>query len=228
MRTNTLCSLGLAMVIAAGACGAEAMGSIVISDGTFANSHWTLVARPYGPGGGSGSGQQVLSGGAGDNGAARRTSNQAGNGNSGSYNASIYTAMTYTPSVSGALTGLSIAFDSRYIDGLSAIGAVVEQSGLTWMWGYEINTPGWQRWTFTPTSSDWFLINPSGAQLGAGPDFSSSGGPMRFGYYTANGATNSGYTHSGLTDNFTVSFVPAPSAAALIGIMGLGAIRRRR
>ena len=207
-----------------------AAASVVISDGTFNDANWTLVQRPYGPGGGSGSGTQVLTGGAGDNGPARQTSNSAGPSNSGSYNASIYTAFTYNPAASGPLTALSISIDARFINGLSAIGSVVEQSGLIWMAGNAINTPSWQTYTFTPVAGDWFLINPSGGVSGPGPDFSAAGAPMRFGFFTANGTSAGGnpYTHVGLNDNFVVSFIPAPGAAALLGLGGLMAARRRR
>lgn len=220
----SLALIGLA--VAAQPAGA----SIVISDGTFNDADWILVPRPFGPGGGSGSAMQVLTGGAGDNGPARQTSNTAGPNNSGSYNASIYTAYAYNPSVTGPITGLTISIDAHYINGLSAVGAVVEQAGLVWMIGYGINSPSWQTYTFTQASGDWFLINPGGLVTGPGPDFSATGGSMRFGFYTANasGPSGSGYTDSGLNDNFVVSFVPAPGSAAALGIMGLLSARRRR
>lgn len=207
-----------------------ASANVVISDGAFNDANWTLVARPYGPGGGSGSATRVLTGGAGDNGPARQTSNSAGPNNSGSYNASIYTAFTYNPAASGPLTALSISIDARFINGLSAIGAVVEQSGLIWMAGNAVNTPSWQTYTFTPVAGDWFLINPSGGVSGPGPDFSAAGAPMRFGFFTANGTSAGGnpYTNVGLNDNFVVSFIPAPSAAVLLALSGLIAARRNR
>lgn len=207
-----------------------AHAAVVISDGTFSDSSWILVPRTYGPNGGSGSGSQVLVGGAGDDGPARFTANSAGPSSSGSYNASIYTGFTYSPAASGSLTDLSISIDARYMNGLSALGAVVEQGGLIWMIGYAINTPTWQTYSFTPASDDWFLINPNGSELGPGPDLSTSGGPMRFGFYTANGTSAGGasYTNSGLNDNFVVSFVPAPAGAAMLCCGGLLGARRRR
>jgi hypothetical protein len=208
----------------------QAHASIVVSDGTFADNDWTLVARPYGPGGGSGTGTQVLLDGAGDNGAARQTTNFAGPNDSGSYNASIYTAFTYSPAASGPLSALSISFDSRWVDGLVSLGAVVEQNGLIWMAGYALNTFSWQTYTFTTAGESWFMINPSGGVLGTGPDFSASGSPMRFGFWTGNGTGPGGiqYTRTALVDNFVVSFVPSPGAAAVLGLGGLLAARRRR
>lgn len=209
---------------------APAYASVIVSDGTFLDSNWTMVSRTYGPNGGGGSGVQVLTGGAGNNGAARLTSNSAGANNSGSYNASIYTAFTYNPAVSGALTNLSISIDARYISGLSALGAVVEQGGVIWFAGYQLNTPDWQTYVFTPVAGDWFLINSNGGELGPGPNFSAAGAPMRFGFYTANGSGPGGspYTNQGFNDNFVISFVPSPGAAAVLGLGGLLAAGRRR
>lgn len=210
-----------------------ASASVVISDGTFNSANWSLVQRPYGTGGGGGSATQVLVGGAGDNGAARQTSNTAGPSNSGSYNASIYTAFTYTPSISGPLTGLNFSIDARFIDGISSIGCVVEQGGFIWLTGNAITTSGWTTHNFTPsTGADWFLINPTVPYVvvGPGPNFTASGTPMRFGFYTGNGTSAGGntYSHTGLNDNFVVRFVPSPGAAALLGLGGLLAAKRRR
>jgi hypothetical protein len=223
-----------AAVVAAVAClfpaSMPASAYVIVNDGTFDNASWTLVQRPYGSGGGSGSAAQVLSGGFGDNGPARQTSNSAGPNNSGCYNASIYTAYTYDPGVSGALAGISISIDARFISGLSSLGAVVEQNGLIWMAGSSITTPSWLTYTFTPVVGDWFLINPSGGVAGPGPDFTVAGLPMRFGFFTGNGTGVGGnpYTHVGLNDNFVVRAIPEPGAAALVVFGGLVAARRRR
>jgi hypothetical protein len=222
--------ISVAAVAAATVTVVSADASVIVSDGTFLDSNWTMVSRGYGPGGGSGTGEQLLAGGAGDNGPARQTSNFAGANNSGSYNASIYTAFSYNPAASGPLTNLSISIDARSLNGLSSMGAVVEQSGLIWFAGYVLNTPNWQTYTFTPVAGDWFLMNPSGGELGPGPDFSVAGAPMRFGFYTANGTGPGGfpYTRVGRNDNFVVSFIPTPGAAMVLGLGGLVAARRRR
>jgi MYXO-CTERM domain-containing protein len=211
--------------------GARAQVSVV--DQNFANSDWTLIARPYGPNGGGGSGAQVLTGGTGPGAgsAARQITNQAGSGGSGSYNASIYTALVYDPAVSGPLTNLAISIDARYASGLSAIGGAVEQGGLVWFFDYQINTPGWQTFSFTSAVTGWYQINGGGTLLGAGPDFSAGGAPMRFGFFTANGSSSGGfgYANTGLYDNFALSFVPAPgAAAAMVGLGAITAMRRRR
>jgi hypothetical protein len=202
---------------AAGACvvaSAVHADTVTIFDGTFNDSDWALSVNQYGTGGGSGAASQVLSGGFGDNGAARMTANTANPTYSGAYNASLYTA-------------LNISFDARYIDGLSAIGAVVRQNGVDWFWGYEINTPDWQHWSFTPTDTGWVRFENSAGVGGPGPDFSANGGALTFGFYSANGTAGGWYyTNTGLYDNFTVTFVPAPGA--VLGLAMLPMIRRRR
>jgi hypothetical protein len=178
-----------------------------IFDGTFFNGNWTMVVRPYGPGGGSGAGTQVATGGAGDNGPARQVTNSCGNNNSGAYNASIQTSVTYRPAADGAILGFALSVDSRHLGSLCALGAVVQQGDDVWMLGYAINTPAWTTYTFTPDlNGPWFQIHPTGAVLGPGPDLSASGAPLRFGFYTGNGSGpgNFGYTTTSLMDNFTV------------------------
>ncbi len=230
MQASTAVRTTLAAIAGLSFAAATTNAAVIVSDGTFADSDWTLISRPYGPGGGTGSAQQVLTGGAGDNGPARLTTNTAGSNASGSYNASIYTAFTYNPAVGGPLSGLSISIDAIYIDGLSAIGAVVEQDGVIYLTGNAINTPSWQTYTFTPGAGDWFLITPDGGAVTPGPDFSAAGAPMRFGFFTGNGTSSGGvtYTNRGLNDNFAVSFVPTPTTAALLGLTTLLAARRRR
>lgn len=229
MRVSFAVRSALAATTGLGLAAVSASAAVIVSDGTFAETDWTFVSRPYGPGGGSGSAGQVLTGGAGDNGAARQTSNTAGPNGSGSYNASIFTAFSYNPSVGGAISDLSISIDARFINGLSAVGAVVEQDGLIWLTGNAINTSTWQTYTFTPGAGDWFLINAGGSASGPGPNFSATGTAMRFGFFTGNGTSPGGvtYTNHGLNDNFVVRFVPTPSAAALLGLSGLLAARRR-
>lgn len=59
------------------------------------------------------------------------------------------------------------------------------------------------------------------------PDFSASGAPMQFGFWRGNSGNGSYNTECGI-DNWFVNVVPAPGAAALMGMGGLLASRRRR
>jgi hypothetical protein len=193
-----------ASMLLAAATGAD---TIVYADGTFVPTNWTINSRPYGPFGGSGTGGQVFTGGAGDNGPARVVVNTCGPANSGAYNASILTAATYSPALQGAVSSIRISVDARLQDALCAIGAVVVQGDVVWMWGYQIDTPTWSTYTFNCDGTDvWYQILPTGTQLGAGPDFSAAGAPMQFGFWSGNGSGpgGGGYSTTSLFDNFRV------------------------
>lgn len=206
-----------------------APAALVVSDGDFAPADWSFTPYPYGTFGGGGSASQDLVNG--NPGSARRVMNDYGPSNSGSYNASFYEAMSYNPSVGGPLTDLSFSIDSRYADDLNALGFVVRQNSSAWGIGYWINTSSWATYAITPVASDFFL-NPFDIPTPGQPtlpDFSATGSPITFGFYTGNGSAGGfGGTRTGLFDNFQVSFVPTPGAAAILGIAGLTAARRRR
>ena len=72
------------------------------------------------------------------------------------------------------------------------------------------------------TASDFSLIGGS-----SHPDFSASGSPIEFGYYTSNGTGfGTGHTDSGI-DNYSASIVPEPSSTALILFGTVLCFRRR-
>jgi hypothetical protein len=210
-------------------CIASAVGLAIAStahagivDSTFNTADWSLTSYEYGPFGGGAEAAQVVSG---NPEFARRVSNSCGPNTSGSTNVSLYTAFAYIPAISGPLTELSFSIDSAYIDGLSAYGFVVQQGSGVWGVGYALTGPSWVTWTLSPVDADVFPIAPGTTGM---PDFSAAGGPIRFGFYSANSSTGFGYTHTSLFDNFAVNFVPAPSAMMMAGLAGLAAARRRR
>ncbi|MGQ0628040.1 MAG: hypothetical protein ACT4PL_08075 [Phycisphaerales bacterium] len=217
--------LSLALATASFASFASfASAAVMVSDGTFADANWTCIPNPYGIGGGTGSGAQTASG---REGTGRLTSNSANPTFSGSYNVHLFTTFVYDPASAGPLTELAFTIDSRFLNGLSAIGFAIEQGGTLWYTGYELNTSSWATYTHVPAPADFFNL-PFGAPATL-PDFSASGAPIRFGFYSANGTGGgAGYTNSSVFDNFAVSFVPAPSAVALGGAGLLLALRRRR
>lgn len=214
------------MVIASASLSAHA--AVVIADGEFVPANWSFAPYPYGVSGGGGGAFQGLANG--NPGAARHVANDYGPSFSGSYNANFYEAMSYNPAIGGPLTDLSFSIDSRYIDGLNALGFAVRQNGYVWGIGYWTNTSDWQTYSLTPVASDYFLnpfntLTPGQPAL---PDLSASGAPIAFGFYTGNGSAGGwGETRHGLFDNFSVSFVPAPSAAAVFAL-GFTAVCRRR
>jgi hypothetical protein len=76
-----------------------------------------------------------------------------------------------------------------------------------------------------------YYLLPGGGP--AHPDFSSSGGVIEFGYFTANNSTGGGFTTYSGIDNWTVDIappagVPEPGTLALLGTGMLGLLARRR
>lgn len=222
------CVVVLAPALFAATAALSARAAVVITDGEFVPANWSFAAYPYGANGGGGSAFQELVNG--NPGAARQVANDYGPSNSGSYNANFYEALSYNPVIGGPLTDLSFSIDSRFIDGLNALGFAVRQNGSVWGIGYWTNTSSWQTYSITPVASDYFLnpFNIPTPGQPALPDFSATGAPITFGFYTGNGSAGGpGETRHGLFDNFAVSFVPAPSAAAALAL-GFTAVRRRR
>lgn len=194
---------------------------VTISDDTFANASWSVSSYQYGINGGSGDGFQVLTGG--NTGAARYVINNCGAYYSGATNVHLFNDFTYVPAISGPLTDLSFTIDTRYVDGLQAYGFMVTQGSNLWAVGYYLNTDSWQTTVLTPTAADFTPFN-NGPAL---PDFSAAGAPIKFGFYSGNSSAGGwGYSRTGYYDNFAVTFVPAPTTAAL-ALIALGASRRR-
>jgi hypothetical protein len=196
----------------------------VVFDGDFDDANWSLTTFQYGPNGGSGSASQVVGG---VPGTCRMVTNTCGSNGSGAWNLSTYTAFSYNPSAGGALTDLSFPIDSRYVNGLQAMGFVVEQDNHFWRVGYFLNTPSWVTYAITPTAAEFYAMDVGMPAL---PDFSASGGVIHFGFYSGNSSssTGSGYSRSGLYDNFVVNFVPSPAGLVVAGAVGLLPGRRRR
>jgi hypothetical protein len=147
----------------------------------------------------------------------------------------------YDPGIHGAITNLEIAFDVRTLNGgvshLFFMG-LLEQGGQYYRTNQDILSSGaWSSFVVDASAaSDWDL--PGGA-AGA-PDFSATGGVIRFGYRI--GSRFECFSTSGCPaidgvvalDNFKVSIsgtrtAPEPATAVLLltGLAGVIARRRR-
>lgn len=224
-RSRSLMTAALAAAVALPAVlPSAASAQWLVTDESMSLSNWSLSIHPFGINGGSG---EILQSGGGQPGSAMQVSNTCGSNFSGSWNALIYTPFTYTPTTAGAITNLSFSIDSRYLDRLQAISFIIEQDSHLWRVAYWTNTGAWTTYSISDVTSASIAPLTAGAPLL--PDLSASGRPLRFGFASANSSAGGfGYTASGLYDNFRVEFVPAPSAAAMFGALGLLASRRRR
>lgn len=195
-----------------------------ISDTTFNDSDWFLHESYFLNPGSSSAGSQSL--GSGFTGNARVVQNMISPGG-GIYSINIYSA--YTWSASAAITDLTMSIQARSVSNLQAFGFAVEQGGKYWLAGYSLTTPTYAAYTLSLTAADFgtpFGVDPSSQP--ATPDFSGAGAPIRFGFYTGNSSTIAPYDTAASYSDFTVSFVPAPSAAGALALAALGARRRRR
>ena len=148
--------------------------------------------------------------------------------------AHLFTPMSYDMSVQGAINSLVFEMDAK-VDSAPQVNAIgfrflVEQDGIF----YESNTDGvilvgtsWNSINEILTATDFVAIG--GAN---NPDFSIAGSPIRFGYVTGNGGSNTGRTLQavGGVDNWSVSFVPIPATVWLFGsgLLGLIGFARRK
>jgi hypothetical protein len=217
-------ALRLSVLVVAACASAASAQPTVITDATFAPGDWSHLSVPFGPNGGSGYIAQAPEG---RTGTGLFISNSANSNNSGAWNAAIYQGFTYIPAISGPLSELAFSVDTRFVDGLQAVSFIVAQSGFAWRVGYFINTAAWTTYSVIASPAE---ISPLTLGQPALPDFSAAGAPIRFGFTSGNSSSPGGFGYSrlGVYDNFGVSFVPAPGAAAALALAGLAAARRSR
>lgn len=215
-----------AMLLCAGA-----RADVTFADTEFVNSNWGLDTFTVGAGGTS-VGLQTVGG---NPGFGRQVTNNLTIGGEvyAMHRYGTTMATRYEPIVSGAITSVDFTIDSKWIAGIGGLGHGItigaKQGTVVYRAGFDItgSTGLWETHAasgFTAAS----FVDLSG---GSGTiDFSATGAPIRFGFVVSNGAVNESYTNVVLYDNFrvTVHNVPAPAGAAVIGLGGLVACRRRR
>jgi len=144
------------------------------------------------------------------------------------------TATRYEPIVSGAITSVDLQMDVKlFATSLAGEGPEIylglKQGNIIYRasTGFDVTPSVWTEILhFGYTASD--FVRADGA---AGtPDFSGSAAPVRFGFVSIQRNDGTAFTTSSQYDNFCVYVqnVPAPGAAALAGLAGLVALRRRR
>ncbi len=160
---------------------------VTFSDGTFSNSDWSIT-NVYSTGfvGTPPTGGQVAAGG--NPGSYRRVDHLQFTSTLISYH--MREGAVYTPSVQGAVTSMDFEIDVMAIINLNginvAVGLAIEQNGHYYMGPGTENALGeWIRYSVHIEQQQFTDIPQTGAQ----PDFSSSGGPIRLGFYCANDNT---------------------------------------
>jgi hypothetical protein len=197
IRKSVVVALGAAITL----CAADTN----FSDGTFNDAAWTSSkVLDTTAGGATFSSAQVATGG--NPGSFNRTDQASGNGTI--YIAHLRNSFTYNPSTQGAIETLEYTYDS------TEVSPPTPESAAGWvvLLVYQDDTyyatnifdkvvPGKWFHFVRPgfTASSFRAVQDSAKH----PDFSSTGGPIQFGFYTANLDTG-GTTHIGV-DNFSVT-----------------------
>jgi hypothetical protein len=231
--------------------GVAAADSITYSDAIFDNAHWSqqvlfenYISQSFSSG-------QEPTGGMPD--AYRRnhlfgdeTTNNGGVGPAGATVGHFWSGPTWNPAAHGEVSGLMFAMDAVAFDdrptgqtvptGVQvAAGFLLRQGGVVYIRNPTTNFSGpngvWSSLTysaFSPTAFTRFDEQPDS------PDFSTSGGPIEFGYYTRASATFPFINNHFGVDNFAVTvstpgpIIPEPNILILLAHGSiLAAISRR-
>ncbi|OGF17786.1 MAG: hypothetical protein A2W00_05930 [Candidatus Eisenbacteria bacterium RBG_16_71_46] len=184
--------------------------STAFSDGVFVNSDWTLVIEGLN-GGGTASGFQSLTGG---NPVEYRRVNNTTNSAIGTgvsntvFGAHFRSGAVFNPGVGGAL--LSVDFSAatiRVAGGVQAYGLALRQGGVIYYGPGFLNPTAFGTWT-TTTQTGLVAANFDAAAPGVQtPDFGVTGGPIEFGFSSANSTSvgGGGGTTQGGIDNWSVT-----------------------
>lgn len=218
--------------------------AVTFFDGIFNNPDWSLTTITNAGGAGSSVGAfQMPVGGNPTQYRLIRNNLQISAPNSLVLGVHMNNTAFYNPSISGAITSINYSEDSINLVNQGGNG---QGSGLAIVQGgntYILRNPilvmpysGFSTWTANPAgglvASDlWRVDNAGNLFSGQNPDFSASGGIMQFGFWRGNssGGISSGVFNSECgIDNWSVTIIPAPSAAMALALGGVFASRRRR
>lgn len=162
-------------------------------------------------------------------------SNEIGFGRVGAFNQ----VFTYNPSVSGAISSVSFSAD-YYLDTEDALDNQslwfsIIQNGKTFCVA-DVHSFAPHQWRTTASTmnagdAQWIMFWDTGGVSFDTPDFSETGGEMKFGFITGYNLLD-GASLTQRVDNFTVRTTPVPEPATMailgLGVAGIAARRRKR
>jgi hypothetical protein len=223
----------------------SATATTTFSDGTFNSADWTPGPSVRSTNAATGSiiDQQMLSGG--NPGAYWQFTMSISASGTSEYRRTYFNhSATFTPSLSGPITGMTGGFTMDLLSYATIFdvydaGIVLQQNGSVYVpnnwYGLQDIAPGWygSGTLFSPTSAvhvgastDWTLAAGSGS---AHPDFSGSGSTIQFGLLAGTYFNSGSGTNVGGLDNWTVSvtYTAVPEPAAIPFIASACLLRRR-
>lgn len=222
-----------------------AQAAVSYFDGVFNNADWGLVVLTNATGTGStASGTQVPTGGnPNEFRRVQHTLNVTGSPFNGAvFSFHINTNATYNPAISGAITSIDYSEDDINFIPETVVPGNGQGSGLLIVQGgryYRQQSPlfimphsQFANWASNAApgliASDFAEVSLTGIiNAGSNPDFSAGGGIITFGFHRGNSG-NGGYSTDTGIDNWSVRVIPAPSAAAILGLAGVATLGRRR
>ena len=235
--SRTTLALTLALVLLFGVARQPAKAATIFSDGTFNNADWTNTKILDTAGNASFAAFQVASGG--NPGSFQETNQSLNQGWIGAGH--LNSAFLYNPSVQGAITSIDFRYDLIEFSPLNGIEVVYQpllfQNGTYYTTGGEnLNQAVWTTFTHSGLPASSFTDTEFGYTLpGSGPatpNFSSTGGPIEFGFFSGNTPIGGPFTTSSGIDNLVITLhtasatVPEPSYVALLGISLTGFVVR--
>jgi hypothetical protein len=200
-------------------CGALVLGvadsvhAQVFSDDTFSDGDWQVHLVTLGIGGSVTGTQETAVGNPAPSRRVEDVVNAGSGGNRGAWGFHLRSGASYTPSAQGSISCIDFSLDFANLtaceiggDG-QAFGPCIRQGGeLYAIYGLTLTSTSWQTRLETGAQSSTFQrFDPLTAlfEPASHPDFSSSGGLMELGFFTANSAPGSGYTRCVEYDNWS-------------------------
>lgn len=237
-----MCRTSLAVLTLAASAGlASNASAVTFFDGVFNNADWSLTTTlNTNAAGSSAFGLQFLTGG--NPNEYRRIRNQLTVSSPTGILHGFHMNVTafYDPSNQGAITSIDYSEDSiNFVNAPGngqGSGLAIIQNGRLYRTSAALVMPFSTFSTWQPNSqlgltpaSFWEVDPSTGGVIAGSPDFSASGTVMQLGFWRGNSNNGSINTECGI-DNWRVQInqVPAPGAAALLGLGTLAMTRRRR
>ncbi|MDH3592993.1 MAG: hypothetical protein OER88_13995, partial [Planctomycetota bacterium] len=143
----------------------------------------------------------------GNPGAFRRITHDRVGGSGSSSVAHFRVGMVFDPSTDGAIETVDWQLEARVgaaTSGGVGYGPLIRQGGLRFyaIGDVILTGTGWRpAIEFGLTANDFIADDGSAAK----PDFSTSGGPIEFGFFSTNGAGNAGFSSASSVDNWNVT-----------------------